>query len=177
MRRFVICFMMILAAFGLTACGFPKDEYAEMELTEEEIQSAGQSPIPVVSGSSVSKIKTISIYTVDMIEEQLVPVKLRMSSERITPEYIVEEVLSNLDEKVEVTEITVNGKRLYVTFDDKYAPISKCSPAFETLILDCISNSLLDNISYIDEVVFRGPDGAYQSGNFSFEEDEVYSSK
>ncbi len=159
------------------SCGLPKDEYAEMELTKEEIESAGQSPIPVVSGSSINKIETISIYTVDSIEEQLVPVKIRTSSERITPEYIVEEVLSNLDEKVEVIEILVDGGRVYVTFDDRYAPVSKCSETFEVLILDCISNSLLDNISYIEEVVFRCPDGAYQSENFSFGEKEVYSSK
>lgn len=177
MKRFLFGFIMALMVFGMTSCGFAHDEYAEMELTEKDIKSVGQSPIPVASGSSVNEIKTISIYTVDSIAQELVPVKIRVDAERITPEYIVEEVLRNLDEKVEVTLIEVSDRRLYVVFDDKYAPVSECSPAFETLILDCISNSLLDNISYIDEIVFRCSDGAYKSDNFSFGKNEVYSSK
>ncbi len=67
--------------------------------------------------------------------------------------------------------------RIYVSFSDEYPPIKKCSETFETLILDCVSNSLLDNLSYVDEVVFRAEKGAYHSSNYTFEPDEVYSTK
>ncbi len=168
---------MLFLVFHMTACGFVQNEYDEMELTEEDIRSVQQSPIPVATANVISDIETISIYTIDTMEYELVPVKVRVNSEYITPQYIMEEVLRNLEAKVEVVEIGVENKKMIVTFSDQYAPIVGCSARFETLLLDCISSSLLDNISYIDEVIFRCPDGAYKSEHFSFGEDEVYSSK
>lgn len=177
MKKVTHFLFAVMIALCLTGCVFPGQKEEDLELTEEDMESVADSKALTASGGSVSEIKTLSIYTIDGIEETLVPLNVPISTDRVTPEFVIDEVLRNLDEKVEVTEIEVEKARIYVTFNSDYAPVKKCSEEFETLILDCISNSLLDNISYIDEVVFQCGEGAYQSDNFSFGKDEVYSSK
>ena len=105
------------------------------------------------------------------------PLRVPVTSDKVTPELIMNRVLENIDDKVVVTEIDVFKRCIYVSFDDNYVPLRKCTKKFETLILDCISNSLLDNIDYVDSVVFRSEKGAYQSANYTFDFDEVYSTK
>ena len=165
--------MMALCLFGCSVWGGEDD----MELTPEELESVNHTMPNVSSGSGVSAIQTLQIYTIDSGEEQLVPLKVPLDVNRVTPEFIMDKVLENMDEKIVVTEINVEKPRIYVSFSDESAPLRKCSKTFETLILDCISNSLLDNLSYVDEIVFRAEKGAYQSQNYSFEPDEVYSTK
>lgn len=172
---YILCFAIFV--FGLSGCSFFYGN-DDTELTQDEIESASKNTVlQSVSGSGVSSIDTILIYTIDDIEGQLVPLKVPVASERVTPELIVNEVLDNIDEKVVVTEIETTKKRIYVSFSEEHVPIKKCSKQFETLILDCISNSLLDNIPYVNKVVFRSEKGAYHSSNFTFGIDEVYSSK
>lgn len=177
MKKITHFLMALVVVLSLSGCVFFETAEDDMELTAEDLQSADQSAVPAASGGSASGIQTLSIYTVDSIDEALVPLKIPMNTDRITPAFIVDEVIRNMDEKIDVTEIEVEKSRIYVTFNSEYAPIKKCSEEFETLILDCISNSLLDNISYINEVVFQCEDGAYHSDNFTFEKDEIYSSK
>lgn len=172
---YILCVALFVS--GLSGCSF-FHESDDTELTQDEIESAEKDPLfQNVSGSSVSPIDTILIYTIDDIEGQLVPLKVPVTSERVTPELIMNEVLDNIDETVLVTEIETVKKRIYVSFSEEHVPIKKCSKKFETLILDCISNSLLDNIPYVNKVVFRSEKGAYHSSNYAFGIDEVYSSK
>lgn len=176
-KMFCLWYAVLLVLF-LSGCGtLNYGEDQDMELTQEDYDTVAVSAAPAASGGNSNTIQTVSIYTVDSIEEVLVPLKVPMNTERITPEFIIDEVIKNIDEKVEVTEIEVEKSRIYITFNGDYAPVTKCSEKFETLILDCISNSILDNVSYIEEVVFRCDDGNYHSDNFTFGEDEVYSSR
>lgn len=177
MKKIILFLCLVLIAFGGIGCSMFKPEEDEMDLTEEDILSANDNRIMGVSSGSVGTVNTLFIYTIDSIQEELVPLQIPVGGSRITPAFIMDEVIRNLDEKVEVTEIDIEKSCIYITFNEDYAPVKKCSKNFETMILDCISNSILDNIPYIDEVVFRGEKGAYQSDNFSFEEDEVYSSR
>lgn len=162
----------------LTGCSFWGDtDDSEMDLTQEEIDSAKNTSQPSVSGTGISAIKTVSIYTIDGINSELVPLRIPTGSQRITPEFIANEVVDNLDEKIEISEITVEDDLIYISFGDSYAPMKKCSKKFETLILDCVSNSILDNIPYVDHVIFRGENGAYKSDNYHFGLDEIYCSR
>jgi hypothetical protein len=161
----------------LTGCDTANWGTDDLELTKEDMESAAESTDLPVSGGSVSQIRTLSIYSIDGIENTLVPLNVPVQSgKKITPEFVLDEVIENLDEKVEVKEIEIENERIYVIFDSSYAPLRDCSKEYETLILDCISNSLLDNISYVNEVVFRSDKGAYRSDNYSFGKNEVYSS-
>lgn len=177
MKKIILFLCFVLIVFGGIGCSMIKQEEDDMELTEEDILSARDNRITGVSSGSVSTVNTLYIYTIDSIQEELVPLKIPVDGSHITPAFIMNEVIRNLDEKVEVTEIDIEKSRIYITFNEDFAPMKKCSRNFETMILDCISNSVLDNIPYINEVVFLGEKGAYQSDNFSFEEDEVYSSR
>ena len=178
MKKIILFLCVVLAVFGGVGCSVFKPEEDEMDLTEEDMLSANDNNgIMGVSCGCVSTVNTLYIYTIDSIQEELVPLKVPVGGNSVTPAFIMDEVIRNLDEKVEVTEIDIEKSRIYITFNEDYAPVRKCSENFETMILDCISNSILDNIPYIDEVVFCGKKGAYRSDNFSFEEDEVYSSR
>lgn len=173
----ISCLFFTCVVGMFTACGLFETE-DDLELTQEEIQAINyQQSYANVSGSGVNALQTVSLYTIDGINEQLVPLKVPLESSRVTPELIVDKVIENLDEKIVVTEIEVEKQCIYVTFSNEYAPLRKCSENFETLILDCISNSLLDNVPYIEEVVFRSETGAYHSENYEFGEEEVYSSR
>lgn len=176
-KKIIYFLCCVIFIFSLSGCSFFQGN-DDTELTQDEIESASKHTVlQSVSGSGVSSIDTILIYTIDDIEGQLVPLKVAVASERVTPELIVNEVLDNIDEKVVVTEIETVKKRIYISFSEEHVPIKKCSEKYETLILDCISNSLLDNIPYVNKVVFRSENGAYHSSNFTFGMDEVYSSK
>lgn len=178
MKRTILFLLMIMMMSCLLGCSFfGLAEEDDLELTEEDYQAASMTLPPAVSEGSVDVMDVISIYTIDGIEETLVPLNVAVHTERITPEFILDEVIRNLDEKVDVTEIEIEKKRIYITFNEEYAPVKNCSEGYETLILDCVSNSILDNISYVEEVVFRSGEDAYHSKNFTFEKDEVYSSK
>ena len=176
MKKFIFCLYMAAFVFSLGGCGLFTEEDG-MELTQEDFESMNHMETKNVTGSSVRGIKTLLIYTIDNIEGQLVPLRVPITSDKVTPELIMNRVLENIDEKVVVTEIDVFKRCIYVSFDDNYVPLRKCTKKFETLILDCISNSLLDNIDYVDSVVFRSEKGAYQSANYTFDFDEVYSTK
>lgn len=175
MKKWIVFVYAAIVASFLFGCSYFEEE-DNTELTQEEITSSGHTTVESVSGGSVSGTKTLLIYTIDG-GRRLAPLKVPITSANITPGLTVDKVLENIDEQIVVTEIEVVKKRIYIYFSDEYAPIQKCSKKFETLILDCISNSLLDNIPYVDEVVFRSEKGAYHSENFTFEMDEVYSSK
>lgn len=176
MKKIMFFAYVVMLAFIVSGCSFLSDG-DDIELTKEEIESANHTVQQSVSGNGISAIQTLQIYTIDSIEEELVPLKVPLDSENVTPELVMNKVLENMDETVAVTEIEVEKSCVYVSFSEEHAPISKCTKTFETLILDCISNSLLDNLPYVDQVVFRAENGAYHSQNYTFELDEVYSSK
>lgn len=105
------------------------------------------------------------------------PISVPLYDNEVTPAFVADEVINNLEDTIKVTELTVERRQLFVTLDSHYAPVKNCSKKYETLVLDCLANSLLDNLSYVDDVIFRCDTGAYHSANYDFEENEVYRSK
>lgn len=177
MKRAILVFSILMICFTFAGCDLWKSGADDTELTDEDLRLVSEEPVAATSGNSVQVIQTLSIYTIDSISESLVPLKVPITVKNITPGFVMDEVIKNLDEKIEVTEIKVEKSRIYITFNDLYVPIKKCSRKFETLLLDCVSNSLLDNLNYIDEVVFYSGDEEYRSDNYHFKKNEVYSSR
>lgn len=170
-------YLLLVFAYIFLLNGCVLDIGDEMELTKEDYDVAQNTQNHSLTGQKVEKVETITIYSIDYGQEELIPLKTQIDANRITPEFIMDEVVRNQDEKIEVTEIELKKSCLYVTFNSQYAPIKKCSEKVETLILDCISNSIMDNLNYVDSIVFRTDQGAYRSANYSFGYEEVYSSK
>ena len=111
------------------------------------------------------------------MNEELMPISVPLYDNDITPAFITDEVINNLEDTIKVTELEVEKGQIFVTLDSHYAPVYNCSKKYETLVLDCLANSLLDNLSYVEDVIFRCDTGAYHSQNYDFKINEVYRSK
>ena len=74
MKKIILFLCVVLIAFGGIGCSMFNSEEDEMDLTEEDILSANDNRIMGVSSGSVSTVKTLYIYTIDSIQEELVPV-------------------------------------------------------------------------------------------------------
>lgn len=125
-----------------------------------------------------STMETLSIYTIDSDTMTLVPVTVKKSTDKLTPEYITSLVEESLDdETVRVYSVEQEDERVYLSFYRDGKPFVKCSKKMENLILDCFANSLLDNLDECKKIVFRCEGKAYKSENYSFKINEVYASE
>ena len=169
---------ILLVALCLSSCSMiPFEDTSDMDLTQEEIDSVQDTTPAAIATPKKRNIKTISIYTVDTVNEELMPISVPLYDNEVTPAFVTDEVINNLEDTIKVTELTVERRQIFVTLDSQYAPVKNCSKKYETLVLDCLANSLLDNLSYVDDVIFRCDTGAYHSANYEFDENEVYRSK
>lgn len=125
-----------------------------------------------------NNMKTLTIYSIDSDTMSIVPVSVRKDGNRISAEYILSLVMDNLSEN-QISEPVVEkkGKRLFVSFSATGEPVQGCDKKMEHLILECFSNSLLDNLKDCSEIVFRVEGKAYKSKNLKFGLNEVYASK
>ena len=172
-RHFLTVLMVVVVLGGCNYSLYNDEE----ELTTEDIQQASQATFPVETPDKSKEMKAISIYTFDDKEEVIQPININVEQKRITLEFILNKVIENLDVKVGIKEISVDNKKAIIVFDSSGAPIKGTSSTVETLILDCFSNSILDNISYVDSIVFRTDKGAYRSDNMELGKNEIYSSR
>lgn len=178
MKRWFPCAYLLLVAVLLCSCSLlPYNDSSDLDLTQEEIDSVQNSTPAAISTPKKRNIKTISIYTVDAVNEELMPISVPLYDNDITPAFITDEVINNLEDTIKVTELEVEKGQIFVTLDSHYAPVYNCSKKYETLVLDCLANSLLDNLSYVEDVIFRCDTGAYHSQNYDFKINEVYRSK
>lgn len=167
-------FGILLASFCLfgQACGIRNDGgYAVQEGgTSQAEQQEG-----TVSADGTSKIQ---VYTMDpdSLEAEAMTVKVD-AADGLTAQVITDAVLDLFE--AQGTDIGVNTveqveNTVIVDFDSTKAPLSGVGSAEETAILDCISMSLLDNLSDCQQVVFHADGERYESGHYGFELNEAY---
>lgn len=140
--------------------------------------TATSSPKPT-SKSVLSK--QLPIYTInDESLECEAAVAMIPEDSKVTAKLIVNTVVDNLAEhslKIGIDKVTVDGDKVIVSFKDGYAPLVNVGAGVESTILDCISNSLLDNLSSCKKVIFREEGKKYESGHIDLGYDEVYAWK
>lgn len=98
----------------------------------------------------------------------------------ITAELIVQLVLSDFADKsyvITVDEVSNENGNTIIDFSTDTPPIVNVGADVETTILDALAFSILDNLSDCSGVIFRAGGQAYQSENYNFEYDEIYSSR
>ncbi len=120
--------------------------------------------------------KEISIYTIndDTLESEPVTVEV---AEKLTPETVVAAAVKSLEEHsltIGIHSVTQEADTVIVSFKKDSAPVVGVGSGVEETILNCISDSLIDNIDGCKNVIFRAEDGPYESGHLAFEMDEVY---
>lgn len=176
----VVC---ALAVFGVTGCQKDGD-------TQETPAVQTQTPAPVLTQTPGAPQETnnpeqgndkkeISIYTIndDTLESEPVTVAVE---EELTPETVVKAAVDSLEEHsltIGIHKVTQEGDTVIVCFKKDTAPLVGVGSGVEVTILNCISDSLIDNIEGCKNVIFRGEDGPYESGHLIFEMDEVYVSE
>ncbi|MCH5264982.1 MAG: hypothetical protein J1F02_03720 [Lachnospiraceae bacterium] len=164
-RFFIVRTAVILwlAAMLSTGCGHGGEE----------------APLQTAVPTQKSTMKTLTIYSIDSDNMTLIPVSVKKEEQKITAWYIASLVLENLNkDDIEVTVVEKKKKKVYVSFSTHGKPVQNCNKEMETLILDCFSNSILDNVKGCDQVIFRC-DGnkEYRSSQYSFGLEEAYASK
>lgn len=125
-----------------------------------------------------NKMKTFTIYSIDSDTMSIVPVSVPEKGEGVSAEYILALVMDNLSEnQIATPTVEMDGKKLIVSFEATGEPVKNCDRKMEHLILECFSNSLLDNLKNYDGIIFRVEGKAYKSENLKFGLNEVYASR
>lgn len=134
--------------------------------------------IYTVVPTPANKMKTFTIYSIDSDTMSIVPVSVPKKGNGISAEYILVLVMDNLSEnKIATPTVEMKGKKLIVSFEAAGEPVKNCNRKMEHLILECFSNSLLDNLKNYDGIIFRVEGKAYKSENLKFDLNEVYASR
>ena len=124
------------------------------------------------------KTKEISVYCIndDVSDKDSVTVCVP-KDEEITAEFITHLVVSefvNQNLTLGVKDVSEENGIVVVNFTGDAAPVVNVGAGIEVIILDCISQSILDNISSCDKIIFRIDGEAYESGHQCFGFDEPY---
>lgn len=123
-------------------------------------------------------VKNLPIYTIqdETFDTEAYVARIPEDSE-VTAELVVNTVVDSLKEhglNVGIDSISQEGEAVIVSFEPDKAPLTDVGAGVEATILDCISQSLLDNVSDCKKVIFRSGGNAYESGHMVFEIDEPY---
>lgn len=191
----IFCMLCVLAAFGFSGCAkdsdvpttetpavnteqptqTPSQTQEPEQMQTQEPQETDNPQKPDNTAQSGEK-KEISIYTINDNTLESEPVKVEVEKE-LTPETVVEAAVKSLEEHsltIGIHSVTQEGDTVIVSFKKDTAPLVNVGSGVEETILNCISDSLIDNIEGCKNVIFRGEDGPYESGHLYFEMDEVY---
>lgn len=139
------------------------------------------SATPSASAKTPSNTRELPIYTLndDSMECEAV-VAMIPDTGKITAQIIVDTVVDAIGEhglQVGIDAVTSDKDRVIVSFKSDSAPIWNTGSGVESTILDCIAQSLLDNLEECKNVVFRVDGKAYESGHNYYEIDEPYMKK
>lgn len=96
---------------------------------------------------------------------------------KITAKVIVNEVVKAFSAnsyEVKIDSVSQEGDTVVVNFKKDSAPVSGVGSSEEITTLDCISYSLLDNLSTCKKVIFRVEGEAYASGHIEYGINEPY---
>ena len=123
-----------------------------------------------------SKTKNITFYTIDdgSTIDKTVSV---LEDTEITPEFIVQLVVSDLIDQsyvIEVNKVTKEDTYTVVDFSSSTPPVLDVGKDTENAILDAFAFSILGNIPDCTGVIYRVDGQAYVSNNNSFDYNQVY---
>ena len=116
-------------------------------------------------------------YTVDSHGNIVRATSIISGKSSVTPGLLVEYICDALEDEsiiLKTEDISVDGSRCIISFTDSIQEVSSQGRNFEEAVLDAISQSILDNISTVDGIVFRIKGQAYSTGNISMDKDAVY---
>lgn len=190
-RKYVLYFCLLMNIGAVAGCGSGKDEnnsvkQAVSSKNPEAFKSAKDTiPTEPENSASVedelsiaSDMKELQIYCItDDASDKESVISMIPKDTKVTAEVVVNSVViefGNHGLEIGIDSVTEKDGTVIVSFLSGKAPAAGCGSSVEGLILDCISQSLLDNLDSCKKVIFRVEGKAYESGHFAFGIDEAY---
>lgn len=121
----------------------------------------------------------IDIYGINEDSLESEPARAVIKGE-VNAASIVQAVVDNYAAKsieIGIYDVSEEGDKVIVSFEYEKAPLANVGSEVEETILNCISDSLMDNLDTCKAVIFRAEDTSYESGHFAYGYDEVYASE
>lgn len=160
----IFCSILVFALLITMVTGCEKEKKADNNTTAAVVNTP--------------KVETFNIYTINSDKSSIEPISVP-KKKKITADYIVESVLDSFSEDgISVYSVEEKNNKVIVSFRSKEKPVVGCDDMIEGMVLECFSNSLLDNLDKCKKVIFR-IDGnkPYKSKNFSFGLNEEFATK
>lgn len=153
-----------------------------VEKNNPDINNTGSDPSKDTQSLTMKPSKNIdlSIYTVNLDGEIEMKVAAVAEEKSITPQLIVDIVVESLLDNsfnVGIDNVSTEDDTIIVSFLSDQPPVSYVGAGYEAAILDAIAQSLTDNLSSYNKVIYRVEGSAYSSGHIELDFNEVYHSK
>lgn len=135
---------------------------------------------PTASGNIKEEIpvpkENITIYSLDSAGFEKIAISVKVENEPITLFELAKKISGSLEDEsfsVKIKNAYFEKTTAVVDFEKDGAP-GFSSPNYESSLLDCIAQSIIENYENCTAVVFRIDGEAYVSDNFTFGIDEAY---
>lgn len=153
-------------------------EESSEETTESDTDKSEVSDKSQTNSSDTAAEVELPIYTMNDETLETEDVMAYVSKDtKITAEVIVNKVIETFSAnsyEVKVQSVTQKDDTVIVNFEENSAPVTGVGASVEGTTLDCISYSLLDNLSTCKKVIFRIDGEAYVSGHIEMGINEPY---
>ncbi len=177
-RSILLCLMIV---FAVTLCACHKenpDPSGQDPVSSPSPTSTDRVTIePVISGGGINLVAKL-IYTVDASTAKVVRSTVMVRDDTdITPSLVIDCIVESLkDESLNLSfdAIDYSDGVCVVDFDDSIYTIAGKSADLEDAILDCIAQSVLDNVDGCMKIIYRIHNEAYTTVNRHFAYDFVY---
>lgn len=159
--------IFLLLIFVLNGCSDQKDE-------PKEIDDEPPKKTEILDNGQIE----ISIYGMDKDTFELKDYIAVIAKDQLNATMIVQEVIKVFaegDVQIGLDKVTQKGEDVYVSFNKRKVPAKGVSKKVEQVILDAISNSLLDNVENCKKVYFQIEGGEYKTKNIELDLETPYS--
>ena len=180
LRMPIIGFFLFVMLFA-TACSSENEKANEAPVTTPVVTQAvsvGATPTGKVIEFDLGEMKEIFYYTVnpETCETEAVSavVNGELADEPDTLMMLVTDSLEDVGYEIGVRSTKLDGENVVVDFYSDMYPVTGLTREEEKAVLDAIAQSLLDNLTEQNGVVFRVMGEAYKTENFSFGQYYVY---
>lgn len=178
----MLCLAVAVLISGCGSAGTGKEKVTGTSVPTVPVATVTLPPLSGTDGEpTIAPLKNIevSIYTLNpaTLEKQAVTV-LAADKHELTPDFIVEQVVASMEDEgfyLGINGITLVDKDgVRIDFQSDAAPVTNVGASVEGSIIDCLAQSILDNLPQYKKIYISIDGGAYQSGHLELDLDEVY---
>jgi len=179
--RMLIFSLLLFVMLFATACSSEPEKTGKnptVTPTVTQPVSVGVTPTDKAIEFDLSELKEIYFYTVnpETCETEAVSAVVNgdVADEANVLMALVADSLEDAGYEIGIQSTELNGDHVVVDFYSDMCPVTGLTKEEEKAVLDAIAQSLLDNLTEQNGVVFRIMGEAYETENFSFGQNYVY---